>query len=192
MVLYGLSGTNGSGKDTVGLMMAERHGFMFISVTDLLRQELGRRKLPVIRENTSMLSAEWRREFGPGVLMQKGIELYEKDPGEYKGLVLSSLRHPGEAEVIHQHSGKVIWVDADPRVRYDRIQANAAQRNRAGEDALSYEAFLADEAREMSPEGDEATLDMGAVKEMADVFMTNDGNDIEAFKDSAEKALHLA
>lgn len=189
MKLYGLGGTNGSGKDTVGELLAEKYNFMFISVTDLLRAELRRRNLPIIRENTAKLSAEWRREFGPGVLMEKGIELYEQSGNKYEGLVLASLRHPGEVAVIHAHGGKVIWVDADPRVRYERIQANAHHRNRAGEDDRTFEEFMADEEREMHPEGDAATLNMSAVKERADIFLQNNGNDLSVFKQAATKAL---
>ncbi|MEJ0072722.1 MAG: AAA family ATPase [Candidatus Saccharibacteria bacterium] len=62
MKLIGLSGTNGSGKDTVGSMIAEKYNYLFISVSDLLRAELRRRGLLIIRENTRELSAEWRRE----------------------------------------------------------------------------------------------------------------------------------
>ena len=189
--LIGLSGTNGAGKDSVGEMLAERHGYIFVSVTDMLREELKRRELPIIRENTSKLSAEWRREYGMGVLVDKAIDYYKTHSTNRGGLVLASLRHPAEADAVHANGGTVIWVDADPNVRYARIQANAHQRNRAGEDNRTYEQFLADEQREMYPEGDEATLNGAAVKERADIFLQNNGNDIEAFKQEVEKALGL-
>ena len=61
--IIGLSGTNGSGKDTVGEMLAAQHGYLFVSVSDLLREEARRRNLPVTREVLRTISAEWRREF---------------------------------------------------------------------------------------------------------------------------------
>lgn len=189
MKIIGISGTNGSGKDTVGDLLAERYNFLFVSVTEMLRDELRRRKLPINRVQTSKLSAEWRRDFGHGVLVQKAIEHYKNQTQTYAGLVVASLRHPSEVEVVHESGGQVIWIDAEPRVRYDRIQKNAHLRNRAGEDNTTFEKFLDDEKREMKPEGDKATLDMGSVKQKADIFIENNGNDVKAFQKAAEKAL---
>ncbi len=185
MKIIGLSGTNGSGKDTVGHMLAERHGFLFVSGSDLLRDEARRRNLPTDREFLREISAEWRRESGLGVLIDKAVEAFER--GDYKGLVIASLRNPGEADRIHELGGKVIWVDADPKVRYDRI----FYRQRA-DDNKSFEQFLAEEQAEMQQSGDEATLNMAGVKEKADIILPNEGGDIEAFKDEAEKVLGFA
>jgi cytidylate kinase len=189
MKLLGISGTNGSGKDTIGHMLSERHGWLFISVTDMLRDEARKRGQPVEREVLRNISAEWRREGGLGVLVDKAVEIFEANKDKYKGLVMASMRNPGEADRIHELKGQMIWVDADARVRYDRIQANAFNRGRASEDTKTFEQFLSEEEAEMKRSGDEATLDMLAVKERSDIFLTNDGNDIDAFKDYVEQDL---
>ena len=49
--------------------------------------------------------------------------------------------------------------------------------------------FVAEEKAEMDYGGRETALHMAAVKNKADIFLENNGNDIEAFKDTAEKAL---
>jgi cytidylate kinase len=189
MKLIGLSGTNGSGKDTVGHMLAERHDFLFVSMTDMLRGEAGKRGLPVEREVLRTISAEWRRESGLGVLIDKSIEFFQSQDRQYAGLVVASLRNPGEADRVHELGGQLIWVDADARIRYDRIQANAAGRGRAEEDTKTFEEFLAEEKAEMTQSGDVATLNMSGVKALADITLLNEGNDIEAFKDNAERTL---
>ena len=191
--IIGLSGTNGSGKDTVGHMLAERHNFLFISVTDLLRQEARARGEEPTREILRTISAEWRRESGSlGVLIDKAVEQYEQVASDFPGgLVVASLRNPGEADRVHELNGCVVWTDADQKVRYERITAHAADRGRAGEDNRTFEQFQADEAAEMTTSGDAATLNMSAVRERADIFVNNDGNDIETFKNEAELALHL-
>lgn len=191
MKIIGLSGTNGSGKDTVGHMLAERHNFLFVSLTDMLRKEAKRRNQPVERPVLREISAEWRRKSGLGVLVDKAKEFYEAQQTLYDGLVVASLRNPGEADRIHELGGQVIWVDADSHIRYDRIQANKHTRGRSGEDEKTFEQFLADEMAEMNSSGDEATLNMSAVKERADMTLLNNGNDIEAFKDDAEKVLEV-
>jgi dephospho-CoA kinase len=191
LTIIGLSGTNGSGKDTVGQILADEFGYLFISVTDLLRAEATRRREPVEREVLRTISAEWRRELGLGVLIDKAIAEYEKVRDRYAGLAVASLRNPGEADRVHEFKGTVLWIDADPKIRYDRVQANAASRNRAEEDNKTFEQFLAEEQTEMHATGDSATLDMAAVKDRCDVFLTNDGTDLAALQSDIKAALHL-
>jgi cytidylate kinase len=69
--LIGISGTNGSGKDSLGHMLAERYGWLFVPATDILRTELQKQGLPIERENLRNLGNEWRREYGAGVLIDK-------------------------------------------------------------------------------------------------------------------------
>lgn len=184
-VLLGLSGTNGSGKDTVGYMLAEKYNFWFFSFTELFRQECRRRDIPVTRENTRLVSTQWRHESGPGVLIDRSMDEFQKQIGHYSGAVFSSLRNPYEADRLHELGGKVIWIDADPRVRYTRIQANAATRGRADEDNRTFEEFLAEEAIEMhpAPGADKNSLNMAAVKERADIFLENNSSDIQVFNE---------
>jgi cytidylate kinase len=189
--IIGLSGTNGSGKDTVGHMLAERHNYLFISVSDLLRDEARNRNLPVTREVLRTISAEWRREFGLGVLVDRAVECFKQAGDRYAGVVACPMRNAGEAQHLKDLGGLLVWVDADPKVRYARIQANAANRGRAGEDDKTFEQFTREEADEMHrpADGDAATLNMLAVKEKADLTIDNSNLDIEAFQGVAENAL---
>lgn len=190
MQIIGLSGTNGSGKDTVGHMLAEHHGYLFISVTDLLRAELKRRGLPIERKNTRTLSAEWRRELGLSVLVDKAVADYEAVRDKYVGVVISSIRNPGEADRIHDLGGTMVWIDADPKIRYARIQKNAAIRNR-NDDNKTYKQFIAEEEAEMHSSGDSATLDMSYVKDKSDAFIENSKDTLQAFKKHVEDTLGL-
>jgi cytidylate kinase len=192
MKIFGLGGTNGSGKDTVAQMLAERHGFLNASATEMFLVELKKRGWPIDREHKSKLSAEWRREFGMGVIVDKALEIFKANPSKYKGIIVGSLRHPGETDRIHELGGKQIWVDADPKIRYERIQKSLNERATThDEQGKTFEEFLTEEKREMTPIGDAATLNTLAVKSRADIFITNDGDDIDSFKDKAEKALGL-
>lgn len=189
----GLAGTNGSGKDTVGNMLAEKHGFLFVSVTEVLRKEAKRRGLPADREVLRTISSEWRRELGLGVLIDKAVAEYEKNADDYTGVAIASLRNPGEADRIHEFGGTMVWLDADPRVRYGRIQKNAATRDRAEEDDKTFEQFIAEEEIEMhTPKGgDAASLDSAEVKKRCDVVINNDSNDLVDFRKVVEHALGL-
>lgn len=191
----GVAGTNGAGKDTIGHLLAEHYGFLFITVTDVLRDECRKRGIPVERENLRAVSAEWRRQHGTGVLVDKAVDAFHSlpDADRYKGLVIASLRNPGENDRVHELGGTVMWADGDPKVRYARIQANAASRGRVEEDTKTFEQFLAEEEAEMHPPAgaDSAMLNMAAVKEQADVFVENNSSDLRTFENQIATVLGL-
>jgi dephospho-CoA kinase len=187
--ILGIAGTNGSGKDSVGELLASKYGFLFVSVTDMLRDELATRGLPPAREHMRDLSAEWRRESGLGVLINKAVELYKAPGHKYLGLAAASLRNPGEVDRVHDLGGKVLWVDADPKIRYERVQGRGG--NRTVDDQKSFEQFLADEQAEMEHSGDEATLNMAGVKDKSDYFLTNNGNTLEALAAEIKRIFNL-
>lgn len=187
MKLIGLAGTNGAGKDSVGEILVNTYNYLFISVSDLLRDEAARRGQPVEREVLRSISAEWRRQHGLGVLIDKAIEQFEDQGGaeEFDGLVVASIRNPGEVDRIHELGGKLVWVDADPKLRYDRIFS----RQRTKEDAKTFEEFLAEEKAEMEHDGDAATLSMIDVKRGHDILVINDGNTLESLEKEVQKKL---
>ena len=186
MRLIGLSGTNGSGKDTVGQILADHYNFLFISMTDMLREEARTRKLDTSREVLRTISAEWRRESGLGVLVDKAVALYNKAGGDssYDGLVIASLRNPGENDRVHELGGEVVWIDADPRVRFERLKSRMRT-----DDPQSFDDFLAHDKAEMQHSGDEATLSMSEVKDKSDKTLLNDQNDVDALKKRVETEL---
>lgn len=191
--IIGLAGTNGSGKDSVGQILTDYHSYLFVSVTEMLRAELKKRGLPITRENLRTLSAEWRNEQGLGVLVERAMASYQVVQDQYAGVVIASLRNPGEVDRVHELGGLVVWIDADQRTRYDRVQANAVSRGRAEEDNKTYAQFQAEETAEMNqPAGsDDTVLNMLAVKEGSDVQIDNDGQNVAALRASVEKALNL-
>jgi dephospho-CoA kinase len=189
MKIIGVGGTNGSGKDTLSEMLASDYGWLFVSVSgDLIIPELKRRGLPLEREQMAGLTAEWNRVI-KGAVIDKAVELFNEQnkTHTYKGLVISSIRHPWEVDRVQELGGKIVWVDADPEIRYRRI----FNRGQGDKDQKTFEQFLAEEQAEMDHSGDEATLNMAAVKAGADTFLANDTNNLEDFKQAAQKALGL-
>lgn len=182
--IIGISGTNGSGKDAMGHVLALKHNFLFVSVTDLLREEAKRRGMSVDRENLRMISAEWRRKYGYGVLVDQAYNQYKQLEEKYSGLAIASLRNPHEADRVHELGGIVVWVDANVKTRYERIQRNLAERGRTDEDKKSFEQFVIEEEMEMHtpPGGDDANLNMGAVKTRSDLVVNNEGTNLQEFE----------
>lgn len=181
--IIGISGTNGAGKDTLGELLAERLGYKFTSVSDILREELTRKGIPHEREHLRALSTEWANEHGHGILTERTIETYEQEEERegYRGLVIGSVRRPAEAEVIQREGGVVVWVDGDRRVRYDRIQAG--NRGRGHTDDLTFEEWCEQEDVELAPiEGEPGSLNMLGVRKMANIHVDNNFATFEEYR----------
>ena len=189
--IIGIAGTNGAGKDMLGELLAERCGYKFVSVSDILRQELTAQGVPHEREHMSNLSTKWAREHGPSVLSVKTIESYkeEEEREGHNGLAIGSIRRPAEAQAIQDDGGIVLWVDADQKTRYNRLQSNA--RNRVT-DSLTFEQWVAEEDREMNPATNDPTvLNMSATRAACDVIVMNDFSSVEEYRDYLIKEFEL-
>lgn len=187
MKIIGISGTDASGKDSLGHFLRDEYNWLFVSVTDLLRDEAHKRGMSLSRSTLKTISAEWRAADGLGVLVDKAVEVYKNHPKKYNGLAIASLRNPGEVDEVHRLGGKVVWTDAPIKLRYQR----AIARNKGTEDQITFEEFQAEEAEQMHHNGDETTLNLSAVKAKADIFITNDNNDLEEFKLKVQQTLDL-
>lgn len=187
--LIGIGGSNGSGKDTIAKVLQERFGWVFYSTSDALREEAKKRGITVERENLREISRQWREAHGLGILVDKAVEKYHIERGEADdgGVVVGSLRNGGESARVQDIGGVVIWVDADPQVRYKRITSNKRE-GRSEEDDKTYEEFLAEEEAEMT-NPDPAALSSSDVRDAADFTFANDGDSLDDFMDEVEEFL---
>lgn len=180
--IIGIAGTNGAGKDTLGELLAQRCGYKFRSVSDILREELTAQGIPHEREHMRALSTKWANEHGHGVLSVKTIEAYaeEEEREGYKGLVIGSIRRPAEAKAIQDEGGVVVWVDADRQTRYERLQQSNRGRS---EDGVDFKEWSAQEDIEMRPiEGEPGSINMLGVKEIADIHLDNNFESFKAYQ----------
>ena len=74
----------------------------------------------------------------------------------------------------------MIWLDADPKVRYERITRGG--RGRDAEDSKTFEEFMAEQEAEMKHSGDAATLSIADVRDRCDIFIDNSGETIAEFE----------
>jgi dCMP deaminase len=167
-VILGVSGTNGAGKGEVIEYLRAR-SFYPLSLSDVLREELKSRGEGETRERMIAIGTELRSRLGHGALAEKlAPKLLEG-----RNWAIDSIRHPAEVEVLRVHAGgrnfKLIWVDADPALRFQRLQA----RGRAG-DPTSLERLLELEGRERGGHG-EAAQQLDAVAALADYRVRNEG-----------------
>jgi len=192
--IIGVAGTNGAGKDTLARIRTEIEGAGNVSLSDILRGELDKRGLAHERENLRAVGNELRAQFGPGVLATRAVDEYHAD-GTKQGLSLTSVRTIGEAEAIKQAGGSIVWVDADRKIRYERVIVRGQGR---ASDQKTFDEFCAEEDIEMYPPEDEKDkpdrINMAAVRDMADIVITNEFADATAYEDylKAEFEIGLA
>lgn len=193
--IYGVAGTNGSGKDALMDLLVE-YGFFCFNTSNNIRQvsqavfnsiDRGGNDSPLGRIGNAYRVAYPGGMVELGLLdwwMRVGVLPAELHP---KGLVVGSIRGTGEAKRLKEFGGKLIVVDADPHVRFGRLQG----RGRA-DDNITFEQFVEKEAGDMAVgETDPTKFGMAAVIDMADIRIENNGNDLEVFRAQAVSTLKL-
>jgi len=147
MKLIGVAGTAGSGKDTVTSILTRLFGLPNLSTSDMVRA-ITRQvyHLPPefnpVRDQLYVVGNYLRAEVNPATLVK--LCILEATAQGLHGGVLSGLRSMGEAAAIREAGGIIIGVDADPRIRYERIYA----RSRDAESQKTFEEFLAQDQYE--------------------------------------------
>jgi dCMP deaminase len=162
----GVAGLNAAGKGEV-VRLLERRSFYPVSLSDVIRQELAKDGLEPTRENMIERGRALRDRFGQSVLAER----VQRGLGNDRNHVIDSIRHPAEVEALRAGGDfLLLWVDASAQVRFERSRA----RGRGG-DGATFEAFQALEARELAS-ADKAAQQLLAVRELADLEVSNDGD----------------
>lgn len=181
-MIVGITGTNGSGKDTVADYLVKK-GFTHHSLSDILREELAKEGKKESRENMANKSKELREKYGLGVLSKRVLETIKKN--KEKNCVVVSIRKKEEAEVFKNHGDSlIISVDAPLKERYMRI----SKRQREG-DKFSFEEFCKIDNIETKGKS-KYDQKISEVMAIADVTIVNNSTLI-ALYDKIEEVLRL-
>jgi dCMP deaminase len=166
-MIIGLTGSYGAGKDTVADYLKTK-GFAYHSLSDLLREELGKQGKAITRENLIEVGNSVRTEFGPGELAKRALGIISAK--QEQNSIIVSIRNPEEVNVLRKHPGFRLWfVDAPIKMRYER----ASKRGRS-DDFSSYEEFVRLENKENS--SDPKAQQLNKVAEIADHEIINDAD----------------
>lgn len=171
-LIIGLAGTFAAGKDIGAEYLQETYGLAGVSTGDMVRK-LARVKYDSVERRILHKTAdETRKEKGAGVLVEEALRDYHQLHTDKPGVVISGIRSIGEAKMLLKLGGVLLFIDAPREVRFERSQG----RDREG-DEQTFEAFTEQEDKELAGVGDdEAVINIGAVRELADTIITNDGN----------------
>jgi len=166
-MIIGITGSDGGGKGTVVDYLVTK-GFTHYSSREFIVAEIERQGLPVDRNQMRLTANELRAEHGNEFVVKQA---YEKAQREGKDMVvIESIRALAEAKYLKDQGGILLSIDADPVVRYERVQAR-----RSDTDKVTYEEFLAHEELEKN-DPDPNGMQKTKVMVLADYTITNDGS----------------
>jgi len=164
-MIIGLTGKFAAGKGTVADYLG-RLGYRYHSLSDVIREELKARGIPESREALTEAGNSLRRADGPAALAMRIVQRLQDGAPH----IVDSIRNPAEVEALRMIPGFfMVGVDADPRVRFERLIA----RGRQG-DPTTFEQFAALEERETTST-DPSTQQLRATWALVDEVIQNDG-----------------
>ncbi len=172
MVIFGITGTNGAGKGTVARYLQGK-GFRQYSVREFLIEEIERRGMPVNRDSMIEVANDLRKKHGPSYILDT---LFERALRAGGNAVIESVRTVGEVEELKRKGMLLLAVDADPNIRYSRVQFRKSET-----DHVSFEKFMEDEERE-SYGDDPARQNLRHTVAMADYTLNNDGSEEDLYR----------
>ena len=180
-MIIGVTGTLGAGKGTVVEYLVKVWGFTHFSARDFCNEEIARRGLVSNRDVMTQVANELRAQHGPDYFAKESLRRAKEKGGD---VVIESIRSIGEARHL-KDNGALLWaVDADRKLRYERVVLRATAF-----DKISFEKFIADEEREFA-NTDPTMQNISGVMTMADKVFQNNGTKEELFA-QVEGALQL-
>jgi len=171
-MIISITGTLGAGKGTIVEYLGCK-GYRHFSARDLLVAELDNRGLEHNRENMLLTANDLRATYGPSYIAEQLLAMAKEDSSN---AVIESIRSIGEARFLKEHGARLWAVDADPQLRYNRVQGRASVTDR-----VSFDEFRQHEAAEFA-NTDPAKNNLRGVMMMADDTFTNNGTPMELFK----------
>ena len=163
--VFGITGTNGSGKGTVVEFLKQK-GFKHYSASELILEEIVKLGLPQNRDSMIMVGNKLRSEFGAGYIAE---ELIKRAKNDGEKAIIESIRTVGEIDNLKKAGGILLAVDANQKIRFER-----AIKRGSVKDNITWEQFVEQENIE-SESNDPNKQNLIACRNLADYVINNDG-----------------
>jgi len=135
--IIGLIGEMGFGKDTFCEYLKENYkNVHFLKFSDVLTDILKFFFDEVKREDQQWLSSTLRGKFGEDVLVKALVKKIGKINDGI--IILNGVRRPGDFEALKSVGGKLIYITADIKLRWERVKI----RGEKADDDVPFEKFV--------------------------------------------------
>ncbi len=137
MKVIGLSGTIGSGKQEVNEIIKEKTHCYYVTISDVLKSELEKKKKKTDRKTLQDTGNEMRKQYGNHILAMLAVEYLPRDKDV---IIVDGIRNPVEGDYLKKKFGKsFLWlgVDAPKKVRFQR-----ASERQQHNDPRNFKEFL--------------------------------------------------
>lgn len=170
-LILGIAGEMGSGKGTVAKHVVAEYGASTRRFSTILRDLLDRVYVEQTRENIANISTALRKTFGEDLLAKAMYHDTQNDASEI--VVVDGVRRLADIAYLRElPQFKLIYVEADMRIRYERI----IKRGENADDLTkTFEEFQKDHELETE-------LQIRDLKNYANYVMDNDGTYIDLYK----------
>lgn len=165
-MIIGITGTDGAGKGTVVDYLVSTKGFARYHVRALLTEEVEKLGLENSRATLRVVANNIRREKGNDAFVTLFLAQARQKGDD--NIVIDSIRTTAEAETLKKNGGILLCVDADRKIRFDRIRKRGSVT-----DNVSFDEFVLLEEREMN-DPDPSGMQKARVMEMSDFRIMND------------------
>src|SRR3989344_1124970 len=144
MIVIGLVGEKGSGKETFSKFLKEmvaEEDLAHIRFSDILKDTLEAWDLPTTRENMPHLAVIMNQGFGEGTLTHAVYQKISKL--KKKIIILDGVRWQTDVELLERfRNHTLIYITADLEIRYKRLKKRAEKN---GEAKATMDQFLREE-----------------------------------------------
>ena len=155
-----------SGKDVISDILKKK-GFIYLSLSDEVREEAKARGLELTRENLQLLGNEMRKNEGNSVLAQKALR---KVTDPQKHYIINGIRNTAEIQELKMWpSFYLIAVDSPPQLRFQRMM----QRNRPSDPKNYYDFMRLDAIDQGKDQGEEGQQTKNCMQ-IADYHLFNE------------------
>lgn len=169
--IIGLIGEKGSGKGLVSKYLVEKYNAIHYGTSKILRRTIEDLHLPVTRNNLVKLAIVLKEGYWGTVVIDALIQDIESNGS---GIVIADgIRMHGDVTPFRKKYGDnfyLIYVTANLSLRYSRSKA---RNEKAGEDKMTFNEFIAEEGRltevsihEIGKEADFAIENEGSIKKL--------------------------
>jgi len=179
----GLTGMMASGKGEV-VKILEETGYKYISLSDIVREEVALAGKPVSRSEMQDIGNSLRDEGGPGIL---GKRIYEKLSGSPPGKwIIDGIRNPHEVTELRKLDPfSLIAVISDRGLILKRLKERLRDTDMADDKELNMRLD-----REWGIDEPEGGQQVGKCVEISDYFIDNNQS-LEKLKKEVLKTLKL-